>query len=96
VIELGAGCGLAGFGKLNSTAHQISFWILVLLAFSFKIFASPLGMALLGCDVTTTDQVEVLPLLMRNVERNRSWISQSNSDSGFVNRTIYCTIPSSV
>nr|CAB3448347.1 unnamed protein product [Digitaria exilis] len=55
VIELGAGCGLAGF-----------------------------GMALLGCDVTTTDQVEVLPLLMRNVERNRSWISQSNSDSGSI------------
>ncbi|TVU27700.1 hypothetical protein EJB05_19197 [Eragrostis curvula] len=53
VIELGAGCGLAGF-----------------------------GMALLGCDVVTTDQVEVLPLLMRNVERNKSWISQSNSDSG--------------
>ncbi|KAK3155658.1 hypothetical protein QOZ80_2BG0206000 [Eleusine coracana subsp. coracana] len=53
VIELGAGCGLAGF-----------------------------GMALLGCDVITTDQVEVLPLLMRNVERNKSWISQSNSDSG--------------
>ncbi|XP_008677178.1 uncharacterized protein [Zea mays] len=52
VIELGAGCGLAGF-----------------------------GMTLLGCDVTTTDQVEVLPLLMRNVERNRSWISQSNSDT---------------
>jgi len=23
VIELGAGCGLAGFGKLNSTAHQM-------------------------------------------------------------------------
>jgi len=23
VIELGAGCGLAGFGKLNSTAHHI-------------------------------------------------------------------------
>ena len=42
----------------------------------------------MGCDVTTTDQVEVLPLLMRNVERNRSWISQSNSDSGFVKRTI--------
>ncbi|OEL37961.1 hypothetical protein BAE44_0001020, partial [Dichanthelium oligosanthes] len=55
VIELGAGCGLAGF-----------------------------GMALLGCDVTTTDQVEVLPLLMRNVERNRSWISQSNPDSGSI------------
>ncbi|KAF0935420.1 hypothetical protein E2562_032675, partial [Oryza meyeriana var. granulata] len=53
VIELGAGCGLAG-----------------------------LGMALLGCDVVTTDQVEVLPLLMRNVERNKSWISQANSDSG--------------
>ncbi|XP_015688928.1 protein N-lysine methyltransferase METTL21A [Oryza brachyantha] len=53
VIELGAGCGLAG-----------------------------LGMALLGCDVVTTDQVEVLPLLLRNAERNRSWISQSNSDSG--------------
>lgn len=55
MIELGAGCGLAGF-----------------------------GMALLGGDVTTTDQAEVLPLLMRNVERNRSWISQSNSDSDSV------------
>ncbi|BAS81599.1 Os02g0818700 [Oryza sativa Japonica Group] len=55
VIELGAGCGLAG-----------------------------LGMALLGCDVVTTDQVEVLPLLLRNVERNKSWISQSNSDSGSI------------
>uniref|UniRef100_A0ACD5ZBD8 Uncharacterized protein n=1 Tax=Avena sativa TaxID=4498 RepID=A0ACD5ZBD8_AVESA len=41
-----------------------------------------LGMALLGCDVVTTDQVEVLPLLMRNVERNKSWIAQSNPDSG--------------
>ncbi|KAM0842068.1 hypothetical protein ACQ4PT_058601 [Festuca glaucescens] len=41
-----------------------------------------LGMALLGCDVLTTDQVEVLPLLMRNVERNKSWIAQSNLDSG--------------
>lgn len=39
-------------------------------------------MALLGCDVITTDQVEVLPLLMRNVERNTSWILQANSDSG--------------
>ncbi|XP_050206199.1 uncharacterized protein LOC126655893 isoform X1 [Mercurialis annua] len=54
VIELGAGCGVAGF-----------------------------GMALLGCDVVTTDQVEVLPLLMRNVERNTSRIMQMdpNSDS---------------
>lgn len=51
-IELGAGCGLAGF-----------------------------GMALLGCDVVSTDQVEVLPLLMRNVERNTSWITQANPDS---------------
>jgi predicted nicotinamide N-methyase len=57
VIELGAGCGLAG-----------------------------LGMALLGCDVVTTDQVEVLPLLLRNVERNKSWISQSNSDSGLLSK----------
>ncbi|KAK9126634.1 hypothetical protein Scep_015480 [Stephania cephalantha] len=52
VIELGAGCGVAGF-----------------------------GMALLGCDVVSTDQVEVLPLLMRNVERNMSRITQSNLDS---------------
>ncbi|KAL8057690.1 hypothetical protein ABFX02_04G200200 [Erythranthe guttata] len=47
VIELGAGCGVAGF-----------------------------GMALLGCDVVTTDQTEVLPLLMRNVDRNTSRILQ--------------------
>ncbi|KAJ3689086.1 hypothetical protein LUZ61_018250 [Rhynchospora tenuis] len=53
VIELGAGCGLAG-----------------------------LGMALLGCDVILTDQLEVLPLLARNVDRNKSWISQGSSDSG--------------
>ncbi|KAJ6803457.1 protein N-lysine methyltransferase METTL21A isoform X2 [Iris pallida] len=51
-IELGAGCGLAGF-----------------------------GMALLGSDVVSTDQVEVLPLLMRNVERNTSYITQASSDS---------------
>ncbi|KAF8395266.1 hypothetical protein HHK36_019208 [Tetracentron sinense] len=49
VIELGAGCGVAGF-----------------------------GMALLGCDVISTDQIEVLPLLMRNVERNTSRIIQTN------------------
>lgn len=52
VIELGAGCGVAGF-----------------------------GMALLGCDVVSTDEVEVLPLLMRNVERNTSRIMQMNPDS---------------
>ncbi|PPS08695.1 hypothetical protein GOBAR_AA11951 [Gossypium barbadense] len=45
VIELGAGCGVAGF-----------------------------GMALLGCDVVSTDQIEVVPLLRRNVERNTSRI----------------------
>ncbi|KAL5717004.1 hypothetical protein ACHQM5_010095 [Ranunculus cassubicifolius] len=53
VIELGAGCGVAGF-----------------------------GMALLGCDVISTDQVEVLPLLMRNVDRNTSRIVQSHLGSG--------------
>lgn len=52
VVELGAGCGVAGF-----------------------------GMALLGCDVISTDQVEVLPLLMRNVERNTSRIMQMNPGS---------------
>ncbi|GLU11872.1 hypothetical protein SLE2022_285920 [Rubroshorea leprosula] len=51
VIELGAGCGVAGF-----------------------------GMAFLGCNVVSTDQVEVLPLLMRNVERNVSRIIQMNHD----------------
>ncbi|KAI3716546.1 hypothetical protein L1987_67496 [Smallanthus sonchifolius] len=38
-------------------------------------------MALLGCDVVSTDQVEVLPLLMRNVERNTSRIMQMNPDA---------------
>lgn len=52
VIELGAGCGVAGF-----------------------------GMALLGCDVVSTDEVEVLPLLMRNIERNISRITQMNPDA---------------
>uniref|UniRef100_A0A5B7BHX9 Methyltransferase-like protein 21D n=1 Tax=Davidia involucrata TaxID=16924 RepID=A0A5B7BHX9_DAVIN len=52
VIELGAGCGVAGF-----------------------------GMAMLGCDVVSTDQTEVLPLLMRNVERNTSRIMQMNPGS---------------
>ncbi|KAL4181213.1 hypothetical protein AMTRI_Chr12g270160 [Amborella trichopoda] len=48
-IELGAGCGLAGF-----------------------------GMTLLGCNVISTDQKEVLPLPMRNVERNIWRIKQAN------------------
>ncbi|XP_021766436.1 protein-lysine methyltransferase METTL21D-like isoform X1 [Chenopodium quinoa] len=52
VIELGAGCGVAGF-----------------------------GMAMLGCEVVTTDQKEVLPLLQRNVERNTSWIMQANANA---------------
>ncbi|KAJ0083961.1 hypothetical protein Patl1_30594 [Pistacia atlantica] len=52
VLELGAGCGVAGF-----------------------------GMALLGCDVVATDQIEVLPLLKRNIERNTSRISQMNPGS---------------
>ncbi|XP_039051266.1 protein-lysine methyltransferase METTL21D-like [Hibiscus syriacus] len=52
VIELGAGCGVAGF-----------------------------GMACLGCDVVSTDQIEVVPLLRRNVERNSSRIMQMNSNS---------------
>ncbi|OMO67115.1 Nicotinamide N-methyltransferase-like protein [Corchorus capsularis] len=52
VIELGAGCGVAGF-----------------------------GMALLGCDVVSTDQIEVVPLLRRNVEWNTSSITQINSNS---------------
>ncbi|XP_022750021.1 protein N-lysine methyltransferase METTL21A-like isoform X2 [Durio zibethinus] len=52
VVELGAGCGVAGF-----------------------------GMALLGCDVVSTDQIEVVPLLRRNVERNTSRIMQMNSNS---------------
>lgn len=52
VVELGAGCGVAGF-----------------------------GMSLLGCDVISTDQTEVLPILMRNVERNTSRIMQKNPDT---------------
>ncbi|KAK9663989.1 hypothetical protein RND81_14G011600 [Saponaria officinalis] len=51
VIELGAGCGVAGF-----------------------------GMAMLGCEVITTDQKEVVPLLQRNVDRNTSMIMQANTN----------------
>ncbi|CAA7026240.1 unnamed protein product [Microthlaspi erraticum] len=51
-IELGAGCGVAGF-----------------------------AMAMLGCDVVSTDQKEVLPLLKRNVEWNKSTILQMNPGS---------------
>ncbi|KAG2305405.1 hypothetical protein Bca52824_034056 [Brassica carinata] len=54
-IELGAGCGVAGF-----------------------------AMAMLGCDVVSTDQKEVLPLLKRNVEWNTSTILQMNPGSGFI------------
>ncbi|GAB2285078.1 hypothetical protein Dimus_019533 [Dionaea muscipula] len=49
VIELGAGCGVAGF-----------------------------ALAMLGCEVVATDQKEVLPLLQRNLERNRSYVLQMN------------------
>ncbi|KAJ0256637.1 hypothetical protein HA466_0095660 [Hirschfeldia incana] len=49
-IELGAGCGVAGF-----------------------------AMAMLGCDVVSTDQKEVLPPLKRNVKWNTSTILQMNS-----------------
>lgn len=41
-------------------------------------------MALLGCDVISTDQTEVLPLLRRNVERNTSMIMQMNPGSGMI------------
>lgn len=47
------------------------------------VYSLCLGMALLGCDVVTTDQKEVLPLLRRNVERNTSMILQSNPGSCF-------------
>ncbi|MBA0867725.1 hypothetical protein Goshw_003350 [Gossypium schwendimanii] len=63
VIELGAGCGVAGF-----------------------------GMALLGCDVVSTDQIEVVPLLKRNVERNTSRILQMSSCSGALFSVIYMII----
>uniref|UniRef100_A0A2P2JZI6 Protein N-lysine methyltransferase METTL21A n=1 Tax=Rhizophora mucronata TaxID=61149 RepID=A0A2P2JZI6_RHIMU len=53
VIELGAGCGVSGF-----------------------------GMALLGCDVIATDQMDVLRLLSRNVERNISRILQMDTSPG--------------
>ncbi|KAE8689069.1 putative s-adenosylmethionine synthetase [Hibiscus syriacus] len=38
-------------------------------------------MALLGCHVVSTDQIEVMPLLRRNVERNSSRVMQMNSNS---------------
>lgn len=40
------------------------------------------AMAMLGCDVVSTDQKEVLPLLKRNVEWNTSTILQMNPGSG--------------
>jgi len=36
------------------------------------------AMAMLGCDVTVTDQKEVLPLLQRNIDRNISRVMQKN------------------
>lgn len=47
-------------------------------------------MALLGCDVVATDQIEVLPLLRRNVERNSSTIMQMNPGSGV---HLFCISP---
>ncbi|KAG0570528.1 hypothetical protein M758_6G162500 [Ceratodon purpureus] len=41
---------------------------------------SGLGMALLGCEVVVTDQVEVLPLLLRNTERNMGRAKYSASE----------------
>lgn len=40
-----------------------------------------LGMALLGCHVVATDQIGVLPLLLRNVERNMARAKHSPSES---------------
>lgn len=41
---------------------------------------SGFAMAMLGCDVTVTDQKEVLPLLQRNVDRNISRVMQKNPE----------------
>ncbi|KAH7296633.1 hypothetical protein KP509_26G031500 [Ceratopteris richardii] len=41
-------------------------------------------MALLGCHVIATDQVEVLPLLMRNVERNMARAKHSPSQNPYL------------
>lgn len=40
------------------------------------------AMAMLGCDVVSTDQKEVLLLLKRNVEWNKSTVLQMNPGSG--------------
>lgn len=50
------------------------------------------GMALLGCDVVATDQIEVLPLLKRNVERNTSRITQMNPGSGVLLKTFHTMV----
>lgn len=44
-----------------------------------------IGMALLGCDVVTTDQKEVLPILTRNIERNTPSLAQMNPSGTFEN-----------
>lgn len=41
---------------------------------------SGFAMAMLGCDVTVTDQKEVLPLLQRNIDRNISRVMQKNPE----------------
>lgn len=47
------------------------------------------ALAMLGCDVVTTDQKEVLPLLKRNVEWNTSTILQMTPGSGLCQ---YCLL----
>lgn len=47
------------------------------------------ALAMLGCDVVSTDQKEVLPLLKRNVEWNTSRILQMNPGSGLCQ---YCLL----
>jgi hypothetical protein len=52
------------------------------LASSIGVCVHVSALAMLGCDVVTTDQKEVLPLLKRNVEWNTSRIVQMNPGSG--------------
>ncbi|KAK9153899.1 hypothetical protein Sjap_001379 [Stephania japonica] len=63
VIELGAGCGVAGFGK---SYYRFCYQYYRDFCESLKFFFN--GMALLGCDVVSTDQVEVVELDWGNQE----------------------------